>query len=187
MLTEIETRLSRHRTLRARLMLLSVAVLAAIPAGALLAQNAPVRAASAPFTVVQTGQGFDRLQDAINSLGEGDGTIRVAPGTWHDCGVQPHGNVAYIAAIPGQSIFDGKVCEEKAALVMRGQSMRVEGLIFQNMRAFDANGAGIRLERGDLTVRDAWFRDSEQGILSANFPAGHVVIEQSTLDRKSVV
>jgi hypothetical protein len=66
------------------------------------------------------------LQDAINALGEGDGTIRVAPGTWHDCGVQPHGNVTYVAAIPGQSIFDGKVCEEKAALVMRGQSMHVE-------------------------------------------------------------
>jgi hypothetical protein len=94
--------------------------------------------------------------------------------------VQPHGNVTYVAAIPGQSIFDGKVCEEKAALVMRGQSMHVEGWC-SRMRAFDANGAGIRLERGDLTVREAWFRDSEQGILSANYPAGHVLIEQSRL------
>jgi hypothetical protein len=183
MLTELQTRLSRHRTLRARLMLLSVAMLAAIPAGALLAQGVPAYAADAPFTVVETGKGFDKLQDAINSLGQGDGTIRVAPGTWRDCGVQPYGNVTYVAAIPGKSVFDGKVCEEKAALVMRGQSMHVDGLVFQNMRAFDANGAGVRLERGDLTVRNAWFRDSEQGILSANFPAGHVVIEQSTFTR----
>lgn len=180
MLTEIETRLSRHRHMRQRLMLLAFAMLAAIPAGALLAQPT---AAAAPYTVVETGQGYDKLQDAINSLGEGDGTIRIAPGTWRDCGVQPHGNVTYVAAVPGQTVFDGKVCEEKAALVMRGQSMRVEGLIFQNMRAFDANGAGIRLERGDLTVRQSWFRDSEQGILSANFPAGHVLIEQSTFTR----
>jgi len=55
--------------------------------------------------------------------------------------------------------------------------------VFQNLKAFDANGAGIRLEGGDLTVREAWFRDSEQGILAANNPAGHALIEQSTFTR----
>jgi 3-oxoacyl-(acyl-carrier-protein) synthase len=52
MLIEMETRLSRHRTLRARLMLLAVAALAAILAGALLAQTGPV---SGPVSACAAG------------------------------------------------------------------------------------------------------------------------------------
>jgi hypothetical protein len=146
----LNRRLNRHRASRQRLMLLALGVLAAIPTGALLAQKAQAQIAqtqaAAPYTVVETGQGYDRLQDAINAIDTGTGTIRIAPGTWHDCGVQPHGSIAFVAQVPGQSIFDGTVCEGKAALVLRGRSSRVEGLIFQNLKIGDGNGAGIRLE-----------------------------------------
>lgn len=182
----LDRRLNRHRVLRQRLMVLALGVLAAIPTGALLAQRAQAQipqAQGAPYTVVETGQGFSRLQDAINAIDTGTGTIRIAPGTWHDCGVQPHGSIAFVAQVPGQSIFDGTVCEGKAALVLRGRSSRVEGLIFQNLKIGDGNGAGIRLEGGDLTVREDWFRDSDEGILSANNLSGHAVIEQSTFTR----
>ena len=144
MLTEIQTRLSRHRTLRQRLMLLSVAVLSAIPAGALLAQAAPGAGNAAPFTVVETGKGYDRLQDAINSLGEGDGTIRIAPGTWHDCGVQPHGNVTYVAAVPGQAIFDGKVCEDDAKVSKVDNNA---GETDARVRGADAEVASVKAQR----------------------------------------
>ncbi len=65
-------------------------------------------------------------------------------------------------------IFDGVACEGKAALVLGGRSARVEGIVFQNIRVADANGAGIRLEAGDLIVRESLFRDGENGILVAN-------------------
>jgi hypothetical protein len=51
------------------------------------------------------------------------------------------------------------------------------------MRVPDANGAGIRLERGNLTVVQSWFRDSEQGILTASDPTGQIVIDRSTFTR----
>ena len=176
---EIETLIRRHRRTRGRLMLLATLVLAAIPASALLAQGTGV----APYTVAETGRTFSALQEAVNSLGDGSGTIVIAPGVYRDCAVQPYGDVAFIAQVPGQTIFDNAICEGKGALVLRGRSSRVEGIIFQNQRVFDGNGAGIRLEKGDLTVRQAWFRDSEQGILSANYEPGHVLIEKSTFTR----
>jgi hypothetical protein len=80
-------------------------------------------------------------------------------------------------------VFDGVPCEGKAALVLRGRSAEVSGLIFQGIRVPDFNGAGIRLERGDLTVAQSWFRDSQQGILTNDDPKGLLVVDQSTFTR----
>src|SRR3546814_15514055 len=63
------------------------------------------------------------------------------------------------------AIFGGVTCGGKAALRLRGEAARVEGVVFQKMRVPDGNGAGIRLERSDLDVVNAMFRGSEQGIL----------------------
>ncbi len=178
MMNPFESRMSRHSAARVQLMLLGLAMLLAIPAGAVFAQSQ-----LAPYTVVESGQRFGSLQQAVNAIGEGSGTISIAPGVWRDCAVQTQGDVAYLAEVPGKTAFDGQTCEGKAALVMRGRSMRVEGLTFQNLRLAEGNGAGIRLEHGDLTVRQTWFRDSEEGILSAEDPTGTVLIERSTFSR----
>ncbi|MCT2557689.1 right-handed parallel beta-helix repeat-containing protein [Tsuneonella sp. YG55] len=157
------------------LALAAVAVLA-IPAAAVLAQDSP----GAPFTVVETGRGYSTLQQAVNAVGSGHGTIAVAPGTYRQCAVQEAGAVTYLASQPGKAVFENKTCEGKAALVLRGRAARVAGLTFRGMAVPDKNGAGIRLERGDLTVAQSWFLDSQQGILTASDPAGTIVIDKST-------
>lgn len=153
---------------------------------ALAAVAAPVHIASAEsmaYTVVESGRGFARLQDAVNAIGDGMGTIRVASGTHHDCAVQQAGDVMFTAAVPGDAVFEGTTCEGKAALVLRGRSARVTGLVFARMAVADANGAGIRLEHGNLAVSQSWFRDSEQGILTADDPAGSITVDKSTFTR----
>jgi hypothetical protein len=100
-----------------------------------------------------------------------------------DCAVQQSGDIAYVAAVPGQAVLDGVACDGKAALVLRGRKARVEGLVFANIRVADRNGSGIRLEHGDLTVSQSWFRDSEQGILSGNDSASTITIDKSTFTR----
>lgn len=157
-----------------------------IPAAALALIVVPAlnaEAQSAPYTVIESGQSFTRLQAAINSIGSGIGTIRIAPGRFADCGVQQAGDIRFAAAAAGQSVFDGATCEGKAALVLRGRSAAVEGLVFANLRVPDGNGAGIRLERGNLTVSQSWFRDSEEGILTAADPSGTITIDKSTFTR----
>ncbi|MFM9977474.1 MAG: right-handed parallel beta-helix repeat-containing protein [Sphingomonadaceae bacterium] len=141
----------------------------------------PVTAhAAAPFVVTETGRSFYRLDDAVKALGGGDGTITVAPGTYRDCAIVTGGNVTIRAVTPSTAIFDGGACEGKATLVLRGASATVDGLVFQNIRVPDRNGAGIRLEQGDLTVVRATFRNSEQGILTASDLRGSIRVERST-------
>lgn len=136
--------------------------------------------ATAPFTIVETGQGFSSLQQAVNAIGEGDGTIRIAPGRYRDCAVQTAGRVAFKAERRGTAIFENAICEDKATLVLRGAASHVEGLVFTGTSVADGNGAGIRMERGDLTVAWTQFRDGQGGILSANDPAGTIAIDRST-------
>ena len=138
---------------------------------------------SGPFTLIETGRSYASLQDAVAAVGGGQGTIRIAPGRYGDCAVQEAGRIAYVAAVPGTAIFDGGICEDKAVLVLRGRSARVEGLVFTHMRVDDGNGAGIRIEQGDLDVVQAMFVDGQGGILSAMDPHGTIRVDHSTFSR----
>ncbi|HEV2867080.1 MAG TPA: right-handed parallel beta-helix repeat-containing protein [Allosphingosinicella sp.] len=154
---------------------LAFALIAAAAAAApLLAQG------RAPFTVVETGRHYGSLADAVAAIGDGRGTIRIAPGRYRDCAVQEAGQVAYVAQTPGTAIFDGGMCEDKATLVLRGTSARVEGLVFTHMEVDDGNGAGIRIEHGDLSVSQVLFIDGQCGILSATDPDSSITIDHST-------
>jgi hypothetical protein len=154
------------------------AVLALVPLSGLGAQQA-----GAPFTVVETGQGFSSLQQAVDAIGNATGNVAIAPGIYRQCAIQQAGNVSFMATEPGRVIFDGVACEGKAALVLRGRSARVSGIIFQNMEVGDGNGAGIRIEQGNLIVAQSWFRDSQQGILSAQDGGSTIVVDKSTFTR----
>ena len=145
-----------------------------------IAGSATAQSGDAPFQVAETGRGYSRLADAVAAIGDAQGTIVIAPGTYRDCAIQTAGHISYRAEVAGQSIFDGGMCEGKAALVLRGRSAAVDGIVFQNMAVPDGNGAGIRLEKGNLNVTRSVFRKSEQGILTAEDPAGEIVIDQST-------
>ncbi|WBY17197.1 right-handed parallel beta-helix repeat-containing protein [Erythrobacteraceae bacterium WH01K] len=154
---------------------IAAAAVALIPAAALLAQPA-----SAPFTVVESGRGFGSLQQAVDAIGNGQGSIAIRAGTYRECAVQQGGSVSYLASNAGEVIFDGTTCEGKAALVLRGENASIAGLVFKNMAVPDYNGAGIRLETGNLTVTQSWFLDSQQGILTANGIPSRIVIDRST-------
>lgn len=156
----------------------TLAALTCLSTGSLSAQG-PQK----PYTVSETGKSYGRLQDAIDAIGSGRGTIRFASMRMADCGIQTAGEIAYEASVPGESVLDGQACEGKAALVLRGTAAQVTGLVFANIRVNDKNGAGIRLEHGNLSVSQAWFRDSEQGILSGDDPQGIIAIDKSTFSR----
>lgn len=152
---------------------------------ALIALAAPASAqrADAPFTVEQSGRGYAQLADAVAAIGDRAGTIRIAPGNYDDCAVQEAGIIAYVAERPGTAIFDGGICEDKATLVLRGRGARVDGLVFQNLSVDDGNGAGIRIEQGDLEVANSLFRNSEQGILSSDDAESSITVTRSTFSR----
>jgi hypothetical protein len=135
----------------------------------------------ASITIAETGQRFDRLQDAVNAIGAGRGTIVFAPGVYRDCAVHWQGRITYRAERPGTAVLQRVVCEGKGALVLRSpEGASVDGLVFENMRSSDRNGAGIRLELGNLNVTNSLFRNSQQGILTANDPDSALTVDRST-------
>jgi hypothetical protein len=163
---------SRAMKIRAALL----ALLAAAPASA----QSIGPAAEPRFVIAERGEAFFTLQEAVRAIGDGKGTIRIAPGHYEECITQDGGEIRYLAEQPGSVVFDTVTCEGKAAFVLRGRSAFIEGIVFQNMEVPDRNGAGIRIEQGDLLVRESLFRNSESGILGSNDQTGRIRIERST-------
>ena len=148
---------------------------AMLPSSMLVAQPVP-----GAFTVVESGQSFATLQDAVNAIGNTRATISIAPGTYRQCAVQEQGVITYVAVEPGSVTFAGRSCEGKAAFVLRGTGAEVRGITFSNLAVADGNGAGIRLEQGALNVAYARFENSQQGILTGDDPQGRIYITRST-------
>lgn len=69
--------------------------------------------------------------------------------------------------------------EGKGIWVIRGGEIWVENFAFVGARVADQNGAGIRFESGQLTVRGCLFRDNEMGILTGNDRHLSLVVEDS--------
>ncbi|WP_404368532.1 right-handed parallel beta-helix repeat-containing protein [Sphingomonas sp. MMS24-J45] len=145
-----------------------------------LAVPAAAQQGRAPFTIQETGQGFQTIDDAVQSVRMGTATILIAPGVYHQCTIQAGGVITFKAIQPGTAIFEGTTCEDKAAFVLRGQGSTVDGLVFRGMRVGDGNGAGIRTEIGDLVVRNSMFLDSQEGILGGHPSAQKITIDRST-------
>lgn len=161
--------------LRSPRAVLALVAASALPVSLLSAQPVPDA-----FTVVESGQRFATIQEAVDAIGDRRGTIRIAPGTYRQCAVQEAGVIVYEATEPGTVTFMARACEGKAALVLRGIGAEIRGLTFSNMKVPDGNGAGIRLEKGALNVAYARFQNSEQGILTADDPQGRIYITRST-------
>jgi hypothetical protein len=157
-----------------RLPILAAIVLIAAPATA-------QQQRTAPFVIAETGQGFAHLDDAVNAVRDGTATILIAPGTYRECTVQTGGKITFKAVQPGTAIFENQVCEEKAAFVLRGRGSAVDGIVFRGFAVPDGNGAGIRIEMGDLTVTNSMFLDSQEGILGG----GHETVRRITIDRST--
>lgn len=158
-----------------RVAALAILAALALPLATLSAQPVPDA-----FTIVESGQRFATLQEAVNAVGNTRATIRIAPGTYRQCAVQEQGVITYAADEPGTVTFTGRSCEGKAALVLRGTGAEVRGLTFTNINVADGNGAGIRLEKGALNVAYALFENSQQGILTADDPKSRIYITRST-------
>ena len=117
---------------------------------------------------------------AIEQAQAGD-VIEILPGEYR-------GQVAVIAqrqltlrGVGGRPVFvaDGKSAEAKAIWVIRDGDIVIENIEFRGTRVADANGAGIRFEKGRLQVRRCAFFDNEMGLLTANFGDAELIIEDS--------
>jgi len=70
----------------------------------------------------------------------------------------------------------------KAIWVIHGNNAVVENIEFSGASVPDQNGAGIRAEGVNLTVRNCYFHDNQDGILESNVAGSNILIEFSEFD-----
>ena len=71
----------------------------------------------------------------------------------------------------------------KGILVIQGNNITIENLEFSGAKVADQNGAGIRYEGGNLTIRKSYFHDNENGILGEGGLSNTLLIENSVFER----
>ena len=143
--------------------------LMALPASAPAAKNRAGDGAPKTTMVVGSSEKITTLTEAARLAKDGEvieirpGNYRGQPAIWTQKDLVIRG----IGARPVM-LADGQSAEGKAIWVVRGGNIRIENVEFRGVRVADGNGAGIRFEKGHLTVHACRFADNEMGILTAN-------------------
>lgn len=125
---------------------------------------------------------FKSIESAVRAANDGD-HILIGPGVYEEATRITNDNLT-ITAVGGAHIR-GKTVEDKAALVIRGNNIRIHGLQCSGIWIPEGNGACIRHEGRDLTLTDVYFHDSQQGILTCSGcgGTGTLLITNSTFER----
>ncbi len=145
----------------------------------LAAQPAPT---PAPPLRVGPARAITSIAEAARRVRDGD-TVEIDAGTYR-------GDMAIavwqrdrltLRAVGGRVrlLADGAAAEGKAIWVVRGGQVGVEGFDFEGTRVPSRNGAGIRFEAGQLSVRHCRFIDNEMGLLTNNDPRAELAVEFS--------
>lgn len=129
---------------------------------------------------VGAGKTYLKPSQVSNLVQDGD-TVRIDAGTYvgdvafwkaNNLLLQGEGGMAHLDA-------DGKSAGQKAIWVIQGNDITVEGIAFSHCTVPDKNGAGIRQEGVNLTVRHCSFHHNEMGILAGDKPGSTILVEHS--------
>jgi hypothetical protein len=107
--------------------------------------------------------------------------VEIDPGQYFDCAVWRADNLVVEGVGPGVVITD-RTCMGKALFVVEGNNTTIRSLTLARARVPDMNGAGIRLDKGNLTVEGVKFIDNQSGILGG-VPGTTVIVRNSDFER----
>jgi uncharacterized protein (TIGR03382 family) len=144
--------------------------------GSVGAQAGTVRA-------VGPGEPYATPCAAVAAAQDGD-IIEVDAGTYLDEECVISANGITLRGVNGRPkvVAPATITNQKGIFVQYGAGLTVDGFELTGARLADAgnNGAGIRSQGGNLTIRNSWFHDNDNGILvgPADADAG-VLIENS--------
>jgi hypothetical protein len=183
---------SRNRRARRHaLVLLSIAVPAAAapescgptPAATLRFEPAPIESGRRVL-LVGPGRRLDTPSAAAREARDGDVVLIDAAdypaehAVWQQTRLLLRGVNGRPRLIAGDEL-----AQDKAIWVVNGNDVVIENIEFSSARNADHNGAGIRAQGGRLTIRAAYFHDSDTGLLTDNDPGQQLTVEFSEFAR----
>ena len=136
------------------------------PVFAATLQVGPGKTYAAPCAAIAAAAAGDRIE--IDAAGTYSGDV---------CGWTTNGLT--IVGVNGRPKIDaaGMSSGGKAIWVVSGDDTTIENVEMTGATVTDANGAGIRQEGKNLTVRGCFFHDNQDGILAGDKAGSTIVIE----------
>jgi hypothetical protein len=117
--------------------------------------------------VVGPGERIVSISEAARLARDGE-VIEIRPGTYRDQPAVWTQNRLLIRGSGDRPVMLGGDAEGKGIWVVRGGQVRIENIEFRGARVAHFNGAGIRFEKGQLSIDRCRFVDNEMGILTGN-------------------
>ncbi|VAX06218.1 hypothetical protein MNBD_ALPHA03-1720 [hydrothermal vent metagenome] len=121
---------------------------------------------------------------AIRLAKDGD-TIKIMAGLYeNDYAVISQNNITLI----GMNGFahlksSGPVPGGKAIWTINGENVKIQNIEFSGVKVPDKNGAGIRLQKGSLTVDNCYFHGNDMGLITSNKLSIRLLIKKSEFSR----
>lgn len=141
------------------------------------------------FQVLEVGNGLrlERPSDAARESRDG-ALVLIHAGSYLDDVAVWRQNRLRILGVGGTArlITRGATAEDKAIWVIKGSDVEVEHVEFSGARSTSRNGAGIRFEGRNLTLRHCRFHDNQMGLLTSPNKASRVRIENSEFHHNTV-
>ena len=135
--------------------------LLSVDAQAATLQVGPGKPFATPCAAIAAAAAGDTIQ--IDSAGNYAGDVC----QWNTNGL------TLIGVGSGRAVLNasGKSSQGKAIWVISGNDNTVENIEFTGASVVDLNGAGIRAEGSNLTIRNCYFHDNQEGILTDGGPS----------------
>jgi MYXO-CTERM domain-containing protein len=135
---------------------------------------------SAATLQVGPGQTYTTPCQAVAAAANGD-VIEIAAGTYSGDVCNVNKSNLTLRGMGGLAKLDaaGKNSGGKAIWVISGNDTIVENIEFTGATVQDQNGAGIRQEGANLTIRGCYFHDNENGILAGDNANSTITIERT--------
>jgi hypothetical protein len=118
--------------------------------------------------------------DAARVARDGD-TVEIDAGTYHnDYALWKQDNLT-LRGVGGMAHLKSKghIPNRKAIWIINGNNVTIENMEFSGASVKDTNGAGIRHQGGDLTLKNTFFHDNEFSILTGKRPNANIEIRSS--------
>jgi len=136
--------------------------------------------ASAAILQVGPGKTFAAPCAALAVAADGD-TIQIDPVLYSGDVCAFSQNNLTIQGVNGRAHIDAnkKSAQDKGIWVPSGSNLLVENIEFSGATSTSKNGAGIRAQGVNWTVRNCYFHDNQDGILESNIAGSNILIEYS--------
>lgn len=146
---------------------------------AFLPWQAQTKVGDNPEGIFVNQKHFLDLHSAVKALRHGD-TLLIAEGVYQQPMVINKNNITIKGN--GHVVFEKNAAHGKGYILSQGNNLTVENIECRHISVRDGNGACIRQEGKDLTLKHVYFHNSQEGVLETAKETGFVKIFDSRFE-----